>query len=288
MEESQLYRWERRRHLKQKRRKFHFGVFDFLGLTLFCMFWVIGLRILFFYTVTNFDCFETLANFGASSGLPPAFPLLLHITVLFGLFWICVGLHKALSLTMSRIDVIWHIGLFVGIFILGVFIRAYIPSQPLPPPDGTLVVQDSNDSLEPELNIVNYAYFDGEEVYAHGVPQCVWLDTNRVTQSNFKGSWTLKSKEIIGFGRPHIDYLQRLQSYRELTPVERDRFVEKQACMSDITLYGQLKTVCEKDYLYRVALENWPSDEELKRLGWDDAILLKRQKLSERTELPTQ
>jgi hypothetical protein len=259
-----------------KRRKFHFGIFDFVGLIIFCVLWFISLRLLLIYAITQFDCVEIVASFGASHGLPSAFAMLFYITILFGLFWIIIGIQKSLRRTVSWADTAWHLGLLIGIFILGVFIRSYVPSQYMPPPDGTLVVEITPRS---GLSIANgneearWENYENGQWYADGRPECVWLDKNIVTTHGSQ-DWphSITMPDLLGLGRPHIDFLQDLQDYRPLTPYERERFLKKQACQRDMTLYGQPHTACEREYLYPVSPDKKPSVEWLKAMGYYELI----------------
>ena len=159
----------------------------------------------------------------------------------------------------------WHIIMFICIFFLAVFNRSLVSQKDISPPDGIVVVEWLDTS-----NNSHWADYKNGLWYARGNRACVWLDRNEVAVNDGKPPHiTYSLKDIMGLGRPHMDLLAERQTYRPLTTVERERFLKKQACHKDITLYGQSRESCGPDYWYSLPegvkppahiLENWPID----------------------------
>ncbi|RKQ70819.1 hypothetical protein DES40_0120 [Litorimonas taeanensis] len=243
---NSLFRWERRKRLKSKVRNLDLDSFDYLILTLVFLMSFVALRLFFIFEVVQAPCVEYLATIGSDDGLPSIFKLTHYIALLMMVFWGVVGLARFLEGKRSWHQIIWFLTLLLSILMIAVFTRALVPEKHINPPDGIL-----NVALHPSE--VSWSHLEKGRWIAHGLPGCVWLEENIITQRNHESKSTqLGILQGLGLGKPYIQTLIDSQTYRPMTAYERDRFIIKHDCMNDVTRYGQHRSVCEEPYLYPV------------------------------------
>jgi len=277
MGSDKLYRWEKRRIRKLRDEKsFHLTSLDWVMLTLISVVFFVSLRLFFLFEVTSAPCAEMILTIGAGSGLPPIFKLTYWISLLLGLFWLCVTLNRVLSRRANWALISWHSLLFISIFFLAVTNRNLTASTYVNPPDGVMVVEnktpiitvDGTDWQSPKH--MRWAQQKDGQWYAHGSKACIWLDENKVSYNN---RFDIERPSNMAFefmfkGRS-FEILKANQLYRPLTDFERGTFLNIQSCKADIMKYRQHRSACISEHIYSVApelkpspefLETWPTD----------------------------
>ncbi len=255
---AKTYRWERRRRKQADKQKFAFlDIYDLVILILVFAMSFISLRLLFTFEVIQAPCTEMLMTWGQVNGNWPVFKICFVISLLIGLYWLCVTLSRILAGKSGWRLISWHIVMFITIFFLALFNRAVTSGEPITPPDGTMVVEylvpkETSQGTE----WVSYDEPHFREVkngvwYAGGNQACVWLDENKITYADHeRQNYEVPMKHKLGLGISHFEILQSIQRYRPLLENERDRFLEKKACQANITNYGKPREICGPDYLY--------------------------------------
>lgn len=277
MGDDKLHRWERRRGLRAKA-SLHFQMFDLIGVIFLFSLFFFTLRIFQHFYLLRSPCVEWLTTIGRTQSQPSIMEMSLGVSLAFGLFWIAVMFNTAFSQRLAErvptARIIFQFIILIGIFLLVIANRSMVSERYVQPPDGVLNVTwdfspDQSTPAEP-----NWRDYKDGQWYASGAASCVWLDRNEVS---YVYDWRKRDKysifDIMGLGKPHIDILMDNQRYRPLTAYERERFLRKQACQADISLYGQRRTICEGDDIYPVEPGRMPSPELIEALGFTELML---------------
>lgn len=224
-------------------------MFDFIGLIMLFALFFISLRLFFTFEVIRSPCAEMLATIGSGPSLPSIMTMCFGASILLGLFWVAIALNASVTRQLSAMRVTWYLIIGVAIFFLALFNRALVSQKYVKPPDGSLLVAIDNGHVEEP----RWADYEDGVWYAYGISACVWLDENKLAiGTDWRNRREYPLIDRLGLGRPYIDMLIENQTYRAMTDYERERFIKKQDCQSDLTLYGQPISVCEHDYLYPV------------------------------------
>ena len=248
MGSDKIYRWQKRREKKRSRLKsFHIDILDGVMLALLFIVFFISLRLFFIFEVIRSPCAEMIYTAGQSSGLPPIFELTFSISLLMGIFWLCVTLTRILQGRKSWGLISWHIVMFIAIFFLGFMNWNLTTPSYVKPPDGIMVVEKIFPDITPigvewplananDPKFIHWERFENGQWYARGVQACIWLDENKVSY-NDRFDLTRDSRSAMRLflkGR----YAQTMidnQLYRPLSEYERERFLNIKACQADIT-----------------------------------------------------
>ncbi len=255
---AKTYRWERRQQAKSKAWKLaSLDIFDLVILILVFAMSFLSLRLFFMFDVIRAPCAEMFITFGQTGDHAPLFKLTYWISLLMGMYWICVTLGRILNRKSSWPLISWHIIMFISIFFLAVFNRSLTSSNPVIPPDGMMVVERLIPEKTPSSTIwkskaePSYQKYKDGIWYAWGDQACVWLDENKISYADLESSRPMVSmKHRLGLGIPHIEILRNMQQYRPLSEIERQRFLDKKACQADITNYGKPREIYGYDRYY--------------------------------------
>lgn len=273
MGSDKIYRWEKRREKKRSRLKsFHIDILDGVMLALLFIVFFISLRLFFIFEVIKSPCSELIFTAGQSSGLPPIFELTLSISLLMGIFWLCVTLMRILQGRKSWRLISWHIVIFIAIFFLAFMNWNLTTPSYVKPPDGIMVVENVVPKTTPtgvewpltsinDPKLIQWERNKNGQWYAQGFQSCIWLEENKVSYHD-RSDLTRDSRSAMRLflkGR----YAQTMidnQLYRPLSEYERERFLNLKACQADVTRYGQHASACTSTWLYPVHQKIKPPD----------------------------
>jgi len=223
MRSGRLYRWERRRQRLAKTSRFAFlDIFDLVILILVFAMSFISLRLLFTFEAIQATCAELILSWGQVNGNWPVFKICFFISLLMGVYWLCVTIGRVLSGKTNWRLIFWHVIMFIIIFFLATFNRSLVPSQSVNPPDGTLVVE----YLIPEVTLQGTAWVSyGEPRYKRikdgiwhtwGDKACVWLDEGKVSYNdNLNHAYNISILDRLALGRPQYEILKDLKIFRQ-------------------------------------------------------------------------
>ncbi len=267
----ETYRWDKRREKKLKRKRFaSITVFDAILLFLiFCLGLFFFYAFLSMSFRTSY-CFEQIANYGTTEITPSVFKALYFISlILFALWGTLLVLN--LKSRPNWLRFIWDTIIGCSIIIMcGLYFHLSVWGHPNPP-DGTLGIGEGVWTTEngtpewrklPPLQIpLDWTGGTVEYFSDYHRQECVWLDRNEIgitlgraaTVDNFEvylhqiQNGGLKesfdnyrwpdeiklSEYIAAFLHPtsHIEWLRDTQLTRPLSPEEKQRFLDKRACI---------------------------------------------------------
>ena len=242
---DKIYRWNRRQKFKSKSNRYvlFLETFDFVILILIFVVSFLSLRLLFIFGVVNTPCVEMFVTIGRVGVNPSAFTLTYFISLLMGVYWAFVTVDRILKGRKSWGFISWHAMMFMCIFLLAMFNRSLTSQDYMAPPDGTIIIETMHEPY--------WTDYKNGIWYVLGDRGCVWLDRNEIGHNDVNNSPNFLSlKNILGLGHTHMDLLADRQTYRPLTKLERERFLTKQACLKDLSHYGQNREICGPDYSY--------------------------------------
>jgi len=272
------YRWQIRRDKKSRLYKsFRLDIFDWVMMILIFTIFFLSLRLFFIFQTVSAPCVELLITLGKSSTYPSIFELTYFISLLMGLFWLCVTLGRLFAKRDHRGLIAWHIILGISIVLLAFMNWNMTSLSYVAPPDGVMVVEDvtpinTKAGISWQTpDITQWAEYRDGQWYAVGAQACIWLDEGKVSYNDrfYLNKRTRTISTLFFSGRPAIDVLKDNQLYRPLKTHERENFIRMKNCQTDIMKYGQPRSACTSDYIYLVApglaptadfLENWPRE----------------------------
>lgn len=278
MGSDKIYRWQKRREKRRSQLKsFHIDILDGVILALLFIVIFISLRLFFIFEVIKSPCAEMIYTAGQSSGLPPIFELTFSISLLIGVFWLCVTFMRIQQGRKSWGLISWHIVVFITIFFMSLMNWNLTTPSYVKPPDGIMVVENIVPDIKPtgidwplansnRPDIITWERYENGQWYARVILACIWLDENKVSYNDrFDITRDYRSAVKLLLKRRYAQTMIDNQLYRPLSEYERERFFGIKACQTDITRYGQHASACTSTWLYPVkpGLEPPPHIKEL-------------------------
>ena len=235
------------------------NIFDWVMLTLVFFMLFFSIRLFFIFEVVTAPCTELILTAGQHLAYPPIFQLTFIISLLIGLFWLCVTLHRIFTRAAHWALIVWHLIMFISVLMLVIANWNITSSSYVKPPDGVMVVENVRPNITPtgvnwlSPQAIHWSDYRNDQWYARGSQACIWLDENKVSYNDrFDQIRHRKSAPLLlSQGRLIIE-LKDNQLYRPLTEHERNTFLGIKACQADILRYGQPASACQSLHDYPV------------------------------------